>query len=120
HVDSTNLLVLRQLNPAAIVETPANFDEAALEIEIAPQKPCQLAEPEAGSQRAEQHRVVAREVPLRHMQDVGILLDAERIDERARIPGIPEEAPDLAAGFVAIAPSSINWLNVCRTGAMPF
>src|SRR2546430_6851478 len=34
HVDSTNLLVLRQLNPAAIVETPANFDEAALEIEI--------------------------------------------------------------------------------------
>src|SRR2546430_5156325 len=85
HVDSTNLLVLRQLNPAAIVETPANFDEAALEIEIAPQKPCQLAEPEAGSQRAEQHRVVAREVPLRHIQEVGLLLDAERIDARARI-----------------------------------
>ncbi|OLB50042.1 MAG: hypothetical protein AUH99_10770 [Candidatus Rokubacteria bacterium 13_2_20CM_2_70_11] len=38
---------------------------------------------------------MAREVPLRHIQEVGLLLDAERIDARARIAGIPEEAPDL-------------------------
>jgi hypothetical protein len=65
HFDAADAIILRQLDASTVGDTPADINEAADEIEVAPLKSDELAEPKAGAERAQQHRVVPRKVPRR-------------------------------------------------------
>jgi hypothetical protein len=57
---ATDLAVLGELDPPALHQAAAYLDEPAVEVDIAPVKPEELAEAHPGPQRAEQQREVAR------------------------------------------------------------